>query len=683
MQNALHRNDFLISGILVIDTMEPVREFVFHGERPLPWEVSYAPTAQARTQIAGKKAIQLRHEILKVSIDDVNHEVQDKHNEFIHSLGQHALKVKLHDKGRQEAERNKDGTLRLRPRPIKVEDMEDDGGVKAAEMLLEQEWSTVSWTDEMVEVSCEALFLRFQEDDFHLKEARRNKGVAMMDKLFNNHRPGDAFVRRILDFCLSSTTSRVLRKGRSTCKWNLLYLILIAKKKCAKEMTGFGFAGKALEMMLLEDRLAAILIQFMVRSQKEKQRIMLDDPEMYKELKADRAEETKKLRESRVLSNRLGSRGGAGGMRGDGEGQGGEQEESLETKEQHPSEDDEQQTTRANNAAGKVKSPAASNKVAFAAALEGGRSDNDNSSSSGRRNGSKIGNSNAAAVTAEGQRESDIAKESKSANTEVVADSTATETDTDTGIGTGAITTTTAPTDTNANDTSKTPEPTDYYGRPVSNEVARLLDITKSFGTDKEVSRMKMLVVDGRNSDLRFRWSQMHFSQIFRSAESFDIARMGPVHIHPTHTAIILDIIASMVSDEMDVGSAMANREDVINNNGPIILSMYLSKPSAQFAQNSMKILSYAAKAWQGLFPILNNSIVPHTVRYMRFLRATYKELICPAKPFTISTPLSPYEKYGVSRLDATPENGLGVVMREGSAASPPRYYFPPTLCRH
>ena len=247
---------------------EPIREFVFHGERPHPWEITYAPTTQDRTQIAGKKAIQLRDEILKLNKDYVNTDIQDAHNEYIHHLGKHALKVQLKEDVVKEVEKNKDGTLRLRPRMVKVEDMEEVGGKKAAELLLEQEWSTVSWTDEMVDISCETLFLRFQEDDFHLKEARRNKGVAMMDKLFNNHRPGDAFVRRILDFCLSSTTSRVLRKGRCLAKWNLLYLINIAKIKCCKEVTGFGFCGKSFETLLLQHRLASMLIQFNVRSLK-------------------------------------------------------------------------------------------------------------------------------------------------------------------------------------------------------------------------------------------------------------------------------------------------------------------------------------------------------------------------------------------------------------------------------
>jgi hypothetical protein len=208
---------------------EPVREFVFHGERPHPWEVAYAKTVQDRTQLAGKKAIQLRNEILKLNPLEPPSQAQEEHDDYIHKLGKHALKVQPHVGTAKEVPTNKDGTLRLVPRPVKVDEMEDTGGRKATEMLLEQEWSTVTWTDEMVEAACEALFMRFQEDDFHLRENRRLKGCVMMEKLFNNHRPGDAFVRRILDFCLNSTTSRVLRRGRCTSKWNLLYLVNIAK----------------------------------------------------------------------------------------------------------------------------------------------------------------------------------------------------------------------------------------------------------------------------------------------------------------------------------------------------------------------------------------------------------------------------------------------------------------------
>ena len=465
---------------------EPIRDFVFHGERPHPWEITYAPTTQDRTQIAGKKAIQLRDEILKLNKDNVNTDIQDAHNEYIHHLGKHALKVRLKDDVVKEVEKNKDGTLRLRPRMVKVEDMEDVGGKKAAELLLEQEWSTVSWTDEMVDISCETLFLRFQEDDFHMKEARRNKGVAMMDKLFNNHRPGDAFVRRIMDFCLSSTTSRVLRKGRCLAKWNLLYMINIAKIKCCKEVTGFGFCGKAFETLLLQHRLASMLIQFNVRSVKEKRRIMREHVELYNEILKEKKEAVAKLRaEKDSIAGRSTAISDA----------------SLETKEELMG----SEKSSIDDRHGGVGTAAATAKTTTTTKIT-----IDNNANESTSVGKDPDSSSSAVVDFEKK-----AVAFASLSSEKYDDDGDFENDDDNKDHQKSTTEAQPLLPTIA----ATAGPLDEdlpRGPPMTAELAKLLDISKSFGTDKEVCRMKLLVIDGRNADLRFRWDQMHNNQYFK-----------------------------------------------------------------------------------------------------------------------------------------------------------------------
>ena len=107
-------------------------------------------------------------------------------------------------------------------------------------------------------------------------------------------------------------------------------------------------------------------------------------------------------------------------------------------------------------------------------------------------------------------------------------------------------------------------------------------------------------------------------------------------------------------------------------NHGVVILALYASYPGSQFARHAMQILSYTAKVWPALMPLLNCGAVRHAVRYMRFLRATYKELVCPSKAAGIAAPLSPQERYGYSRHDgrspARAGGGSGLV--EGSVFS-------------
>ena len=57
-----------------------------------------------------------------------------------------------------------------------------------------------------------------------------------------------------------------------------------------------------------------------------------------------------------------------------------------------------------------------------------------------------------------------------------------------------------------------------------------------------------------------------------------------------------------------------------------------------------MTNLSYIAKVWSSLFPILNCGAVAHCIRYMRFLRATYKgSVMTDPLPFPLSLDNLPY----------------------------------------
>ena len=82
-------------------------------------------------------------------------------------------------------------------------------------------------------------------------------------------------------------------------------------------MTGFGFAGKALEMMMLECRLAAILIQFMHRSQREKERVKREHPGLYKEIRQEQREQAEKVRAELESHRKAGATGGSGETKGD------------------------------------------------------------------------------------------------------------------------------------------------------------------------------------------------------------------------------------------------------------------------------------------------------------------------------------------------------------------------------
>lgn len=249
--------------------MDPVRNFTFpNGETPLPWEKD--STVLDRTSSTGRRAMKFREEHPSFSSKNT------KNYEYIHRLGADALRVQLNESESLEKKgtSQKHGASRLVPKRVRVDDDDEESIVaNKSELSLDQDWSTVSWNDEMVASACETLYAKFQEPNFLLDEQKRTKAVAMFEKLIENNAPAEVFVKSNIEFMINSTTSRLLRGGRSVSAFNFLYVIKIAQKKCCHELTSFRFAFKAVEMMLLESRLAAILIQHTFRSSKLKYQI--------------------------------------------------------------------------------------------------------------------------------------------------------------------------------------------------------------------------------------------------------------------------------------------------------------------------------------------------------------------------------------------------------------------------
>ena len=95
--------------------MQPVREFVVHGETPATWEFAAGKTTIERTRSAGRKAIKLRNEILKVtaSVDGIT-DAQILHNRYIHHLGSDALKIQIRE-DKLAAERKAAASDRIKP----------------------------------------------------------------------------------------------------------------------------------------------------------------------------------------------------------------------------------------------------------------------------------------------------------------------------------------------------------------------------------------------------------------------------------------------------------------------------------------------------------------------------------------------------------------------------------------
>jgi len=370
----------------------------------------------------------------------------------------------------------KHGTSRLIPRRVRVDDDgEDSVGADKSELSLDQDWSTISWNDEMVTSACETLYAKFQEPNFLLDEQKRTKAIAMFEKLVENNAPAEVFVKTNIENMINSSTSRLLRGGRSISAFNFLYVIKIAQKKCCHELTSFRFAFKAVEMMLLESRLAAILIQHTFRSSKLKHKI--------KETFKNNPKNAAIISEMKEIEN--------------------------------------------------------------------------------KKNG-----------------EMKIVKKGR-----------------------------------------------------------KVLEFTE-FGTDMEMRRLKERPIDARSADLRNRWRSVHSNKqkIFGS--------IGPVHIGPIYTKILLEIIAFLVSDEAGA-DATSNRVDVVSGFGCILLAVLFSNPYGAYASTVSSILASISAAGESLHPFLNCGCVNQCVKYMKYLKDTFKDII---KPLDLDIQISVYEDQSLNK---------------------------------
>eukprot|EP00981_Chlorochromonas_danica_P002856 scaffold564_cov172-Ochromonas_danica.AAC.1 len=162
---------------------------------------------------------------------------------------------------------SKVGTL-LRKK-VKVTDFADDG----VAISIEQDWDTSSWNDNLVEAGCEALIYVFYDLYEVSSLERKNKALQMLQKLLNRHNAAELFLRKNLEMLIGKATSRLIRNGTSCGVLNLLYVLDGCKEKFTAELSNFKFNGRAVEMLLVEAKVAAVLIQHTFRARKSKKQL--------------------------------------------------------------------------------------------------------------------------------------------------------------------------------------------------------------------------------------------------------------------------------------------------------------------------------------------------------------------------------------------------------------------------
>lgn len=197
---------------------------------------------------------------------------QHEHNLYIHKLGMQLLQMKLRDtedtKADKEALKKRHSRVaRLLRKKIKVLDLED-GGLSVS---LDQDWDTTSWTKDMIEAACEALVTIFMTPDYSADPDRKDRAIVMLEKLLYRHPEAEAYLRSCMESMVKKSANRLLRNGTSGALLDLLHVLHAGKERFAIELAKFGFSALFHEMLLLESKLAAILIQHSWRAHRKRQ----------------------------------------------------------------------------------------------------------------------------------------------------------------------------------------------------------------------------------------------------------------------------------------------------------------------------------------------------------------------------------------------------------------------------
>lgn len=236
-----------------------------------PWEQLMGETVIQRTQ---SRAVNAREFRLSAHLPPVDSEIQSKFNEYIHKLGAQALQLQLSNEKELEIERNKHKNKsmevgRLLRRKIKVRELEEG----MLSIVMDQEWDTSGWSQDMIIAGCEALILIFYDPDSSASLDRKERAVYMLQKLISRHDTAEKYVRRNIEMMIGQAANRLIKNGRSAGQLDLLYVLHACRDKFQNDLSVFNFTGKAHEMMMLESRLAAILIQHSYRARLDRKKI--------------------------------------------------------------------------------------------------------------------------------------------------------------------------------------------------------------------------------------------------------------------------------------------------------------------------------------------------------------------------------------------------------------------------
>ena len=230
------------------------------GRGPEPWEIAQQGKTVVERTAAIAEDIRDFHALRKSS--PMTSESIFSHSQYIHEMGTQMLKIQQVNNDSPKAQEVNSGSKfkhRLYRKRITVDEVEKTGKMIAMDL----DWDTTSWTQEEIEAGCETLIMVFQKGDSN--DAYEEQALKMLEKLMHRHKFAVAFMRKNIETLLSKAVSRRLNRGRTGGVLPLLNVLNICTSRFSAELSTFNAVGRMIEMLILEPKLAAVLIQHTYR----------------------------------------------------------------------------------------------------------------------------------------------------------------------------------------------------------------------------------------------------------------------------------------------------------------------------------------------------------------------------------------------------------------------------------
>lgn len=241
------------------------------------WEKSQGSNIIERTRLMVQNAREMR---ISGNLPPAEPEVLEKFANYVHKTGIEMLKLQsIENRSEEEIYKNQVRTpSRLRStnehsklqaaeafrrlgKLIKVDDLEIDGFA----VIIDTEWNTKYWTDEMVEAACYALVMIFSDPSLSTSDLKKERASIMLETLMNRHVIAHKYVQERIEIMIAKVSNRIIRRGRVAGLLDQLYIIHRCRQRFQDELSQHNFCGQIMEMVLLEYRHAAILIQHSIR----------------------------------------------------------------------------------------------------------------------------------------------------------------------------------------------------------------------------------------------------------------------------------------------------------------------------------------------------------------------------------------------------------------------------------